>query len=172
MSPLEIKQKKCKATELGLLVALVITLISLEVVSAHIAYETVGAVASALYWAAIGINLPLFTIAFKSRRVAAIGLILWGLVLVPYQFALAGRLWRVQVEAARIVAFTYEAKISSGTFPADLAGYMFHDPTTRPFIEEYRPDAASGGFHLCYWVGTQSTSHCYSPGEGWTFYAD
>lgn len=160
------------STVLVLLVILAIILISLDAIAAQLAYHTVGAVASALYWAAIGINLPLFAIALKSRMATAIGLVLLGLVLIPYQFALAQRLWRVQVEAARIVASSYEAKINSGAFPTDLSAYSFQDPATRPFIQEYSSDAASGGFHLCYWVGTESTSHCYSPKEGWTYYAD
>ncbi len=172
VSPLQTIRKNLNSTELVLWVVLALTVIALEAVSAQLAYETLGAIASSLYWLAMAINLPLLLMAFRSRLASAVGILLLGLVLIPYQFALAERLWRVETEATRIVAFAYENRIAGAVFPASLAGYAFNDPATRPYIQEYRPDSASGGFILCYRVGTESTSHCYSPREGWTYYPD
>ncbi len=155
-----------------LFIFLALTAVALEVVSARIAYETLGAVASTLYAMAIGLNVAFWVIAIRSRRAAIAGIVLLVLVIVPYQFVLAERLWRVQKEATRIMAFAYETRLSNSAFPTTLADYTFHDPTTRPFVREYRLDAAAGGFILCYSVGMESTSHCYSPQDGWTYYPD
>ncbi len=163
---------KFEATEVVLFAGFLVTLILLEAVCALLTYETVGAVVSVLYWIGIGTNLILLLLAFRSRRAAVAGILLLALVLVPYQFALAGRLWRVQTEASRIVAYAFQTRIAQDAFPADLAGYTFHDPAAKPFIQEYRQASAAGGFVLCYYVGMPSTSHCYSPKDGWTYYPD
>lgn len=157
----------------GVLIGLVaIVVVALEVVSARLAYETLGAGASTLYGLATAINLPFILLAFRRRLLAIAGIVLLALVIVPYQFVLAERLWRVQTEAARIVAYAYETRVSASAYPTSLADYSFYDSTTEPFVKEYGLDAAAGGFILCYSVGTESTSHCYSPKNGWTYYAD
>ncbi len=163
---------KFGSTEAALFAALSVTLIVLEAISALLAYETMGAVVSALYWIGLGENLILLLLVFRSRRTAAAGIVLLALVIVPYQFTLAGRLWRVQTEASQIVAYAYQTRIAQDAFPADLAGYTFHDSAAKPFIREYRPASTAGGFVLCYSVGTPFTSHCYSPKDGWTYYPD
>ncbi len=165
-------RRTSKSTDLVLLIVLAVTMVGLEFVAARLAYETVGAVASAIYWAAIGANLLFIPIAFRSKLLATVGIVLLGLVLIPYQFVLGERLWRVQLEASRIVAFAYETRISTSSFPTSLVEYVFDDPATEPFIQEYRSDAAGKEFILCYSVGTESTSHCYSPQTGWTYYPD
>ncbi len=163
---------KFGSTEAALFAALSVTLIVLEAISALLAYETVGAVVSILYWIGLGANLILLLLVFRGRRAAAAGMVLLALLLVPYQFTLAGRLWRVQTEASQIVAYAFQTRIAEDAFPADLVGYAFHDAAAKPFIGEYRQDSPGGGFILCYWVGTPSTSHCYSPKDGWTYYPD
>lgn len=114
-------------TETVLLALLALVLIVLEIVSARLAYETMGAVASTLYFLAIGINLVFLLVAIRKPTVAAVGMVLLALAIVPYQFALAQRLWRAQTEAARIVTFAYEQKLATGEYPTNLADYRYHD---------------------------------------------
>lgn len=161
-----------KRTELILFLLLALVLVALELVSAILAYETIGAIASTLYFLAIGINIVFFVLAVRSRAAAAAGMIVLALVIVPYQFTLAQRLMRVQAEAARVVGYIYEYKLGRGDFPTSLVEYAPRDAEMKTYIQEFRRDAASGGFVLCYVVGTQSTSHCYSPKNGWTYVAD
>ncbi len=151
---------------------LAVTLVALEAMSALLAYETIGAVTSTLYWLAIGINVVFFVLAMRKPMLAATGMVLLALVMVPYQVTLAQRLWRVQSEATQIAGWSYEQKLANGDFPATLAAYRYRDPDTRTYIQEFRPDTAAGGFVVCYYVGSASTSHCYSPKNGWTYYPD
>ena len=159
-------------TETVLLALLALVLIALEIVSAYLAYETIGVIASTLYFLAIGINLVFVLIAIRNRMIAAVGMVLLALAIVPYQFTLAQRLWRVQTETARIATFAYEQKLATGEYPTSLADYGYHDPEMKPYIQQSQGDAIFGGFILCYRVGTESTSHCYSPRGGWTYYPD
>jgi len=159
-----------RATEVLLLALLAFTLIALEIVSAYLAYETIGVIASTLYFLAIGINLVFLLVAIRKPMVAAVGMVLLALAIVPYQFALAQRLWRAQTEAARIVTFAYEQKLATGEYPTNLADYRYHDPEMKTYIQQFRGDADVGAFLLCYRVGTESTYHCYSPRDGWTYY--
>ena len=94
-------------------VLLALVLIALEIVSAYVAYETIGPIASTLYFLAIGINLVFVLIAIRNRMIAAVGMVLLALAIVPYQFTLAQRLWRVQTETARIATFAYEQKLAT-----------------------------------------------------------
>jgi len=157
-------------TETVLLALLALVLIALEIVSAYLAYETIGAVASTLYFLAIGINLVFLLVAIRKPMVAAVGMVLLALAIVPYQFALAQRLWRAQTEAARIVTFAYEQKLATGEYPTNLADYRYHDPEMKTYIQQFQGDADVGAFVLCYRVGTESTYHCHSPRDGWTYY--
>ncbi len=159
-------------SEVILFMLLAAILIALEVISAILAYETVGAITSYLYFVAIALNIVLLVVSVRSRLVAALGMSVLALALVPYQFMLAQRMTRVQAEAARIVAYAYETKLSNGEFPIGFADYVPHDPDAQKFIQEFRRDPSQGGFVLCYQIGTESTSHCYSPRSGWTYYPD
>ena len=63
--------------------------------------------------------------------------------------------------------------MQTGEFPADLAQYAFRDAAMRPFIQAYqRNEAECGGFCLAYRVGTEATSHSFSPKDGWGYYPD
>ena len=44
-------------------------------------------------------------------------------LLIPYQVRLMIRLYQVQAEAARIVAFAYETERTTGQFPGTLSKY-------------------------------------------------
>ena len=161
-----------KRAEVILFVLLLSILVALEATSAFLARETMGEITGVIYWFAIGLNVVFVALAFKYRAAAIVGMLLLALAIVPYQFGLAHRLWRVQNEAVRIVAYAYEQRLATNEFPADLGNYKFRDTDTQSYIQEYRVDKTVGGFRVCYFVGTISTSHCYSPINGWTYYPD
>jgi hypothetical protein len=161
-----------KKTETWLFALLLGTLVPLEVFCAYLAYETIGEVVSVLYFLAVGINLVFILLAVRSRSLAALGVVALALLIIPYQLFLGQRLVRVQAEATRIVSFAYEQKISTGEYPPDLGSYTFHDPEMEKYVQEYRADKSLGGFVVFYRVGTESTSHSYSPRYGWGYYPD
>lgn len=160
--------------EAWLLAALITVLALLEAASVYVAYHTLGANPCLLYGLiVVAGNLGVLLLARRSRRTAAVAALLLALAVVPYQSALAARLHRVQAEAARIVSYAYERRLRAGAYPADLAGYAFQDAAMRPFTQGYQRDEAEcGGFCLLYRVGTESTSHSYSPRNGWGYYPD
>lgn len=149
-----------------------LVLVPLEVLCAALAYETLGAVMSRVYLLAVGINLLFILLAFRSRLAAASGVIILALVLIPYQLMLVDRLLRVQAEAARIVAYVYEQRLETGDYPSDLSGYAYKDTEMAQFVQEYRRDEVNGGFRLAYRVGTEWTSHTYTPNDSWGYYPD
>lgn len=151
---------------------LMVVLVPLEVACGLLAYETLGEITSALYLIATGVNLLFVLLAIRHPTAAAAGALILGLLIIPYQAILGDRLVRVQGEAARIVGYAYEERLAEGGFPADLTDYAFHDPAMRPYIQSYRSDETGGRFSLCFRVGTVSTSHCYTPELGWTYYPD
>jgi hypothetical protein len=155
-----------------LLALLMLVLVPLEVACAYLAFETLGEVTSMLYFIAVAVNLLFILLAIRRPGAAAVGAFVLGLVIIPYQAVLGQRLIRVQAEAARIVSYAYEERLESGEFPADLAGYVFHDPGTELYIQNYSLSDEYGGFVLAYRVGTENTSHTYSPKDGWSYYPD
>lgn len=153
----------------GILMAV---LVPLEIGCAYLTFETLGEVTSSLYFLATGANLLFILWAIRSPTAAAVGALILGLLIIPYQLVLGDRLIRVQDEAARIVGYVYEQRLEGGEFPTDLAGYKFHDPAIQPYIQSYRRDKSVGGFSLYYRVGTVTTSHGYTPQHGWSYYPD
>ncbi len=151
---------------------LMLVLIPLELMCAYLAYETIGEVVSVMYFLAVGINLVFIVLAVRNRTLAALGAVVLGLVIIPYQLVLGQRLLRVQAEAARVVSYVYEQRLATGEYPADLSNYEFHDSAMASYVQNYRPDETRGGFVFAYRVGTETTSHTYSPQDGWSYYAD
>ena len=100
--------------------------------------------------------------AIGSRKVALALALLLGLAIVPYQLVLVRRHSLVRAEAAQIVTYAYETKVSTGAYPASLDGYAFNRPATRKYIQGYHVGEHYGGFQVMYRVGTESTSHWYS----------
>ena len=163
-----------KKTELLLFVLLMGILVPLEVLCAYLAYETIGEIVSSLYFIGLAINLVFIVMAIRYRAVAALGAVVLGLAIIPYQLVLGHRLLRAQAEAASIVAYVYEYKLDAGEYPSDLSDYVFEDPAIEGYIQQYWVDDSPdwGGFVLSYRVGTESTSHTYSPQHGWGYYPD
>jgi hypothetical protein len=153
----------------GLIFAVVVPL---EIACAFLAFETLGEITSGLYFVAVGLNLGFLLVAFRSRLAASVAALALGLVIIPYQLWLGYRLVRVQAEATRIVAFAFEQKAKSGSFPSDLSGYAFRDAATAPYFQGYGLSKREDAFTVRYYIGTPSTSHWYSSKTGWGYYPD
>ena len=158
--------------EVFFFVVLVGILVPLELFCAYLAFETIGEVTSTLYFLAIGLNLLFIVLAIRFRTLAALGVILLALAIIPYQLLLGHRLVRVQAEASRLVTYAYEERVDSGEFPRDLANYEFHDPEMEEYFQTYRVEEDGSEFSLFYRVGTENTSHHYMSESGWGYYPD
>jgi hypothetical protein len=161
-----------KKAEWMLFAWLMITLISLEVLCARLAYETLGEITSTVYGAAVALNLVPLLLFFRHRAAAVSSALMLALVIIAYQLILADRLWRAQAEADRVVAYLHEQRLSADQYPSNLSEYRFRDPEMATYLHDYHADEAQGGFVLSYWVGTPTTLHTYSPATGWTYYPD
>ena len=161
-----------KKNETLLFILLIAVLVPLEVLSAYLAYETLGEIMQGIYFLAIGLNLLLIILAVYSRSLAAIGVVILALLLVPYQLTLGYRFIEVQTEVAAIVSHAYEQKIDTGEFPEDLTKYRYQNPDMEMYIQNYRLNEERGGFTVIYRVGTESTSHWFSSNDGWGYYPD
>jgi len=170
----DVSRRTQTSFECRLLAVLILILALLEAASVIIAYHTLGEIPRLLYGLIVAAgNLGIVLLAWRSRQAAAVAALLLALAIVPYQATLTVRLHRVQAEAARIVAYAYEQRLQAGQFPADLSDYDFRDAVVRPFIQSYAHNETDcGGFCLFYRVGTESTSHSYSPRNGWGYYPD
>jgi len=161
-----------KKPEIVLLFLLMASLAPLEILCAYLAYETIGEIISNLYFLAIGFNLIFIIVARRSRTLAALGTVVLALVIIPYQLQLGYRLLRLQAEATQTVAYLYEYKAQTGTYPPDLSRYTFADPALQPYFHEYQAGGQGSNFLLSYYVGSPSTSHTFSPENGWSYYPD
>jgi len=155
-----------------LFILLMLVLVPLEIGCAYLVHETIGEVTSSLYFLAVALNLVFIVAALRYPRAAGLGALALALAIVPYQLVLGDRLLRVQQEASRIVAYAYEERLAAGAYPADLSDYGYHDPAMQKYIQRYAADDSAGGFFLAYRVGTENTSHTYTPENGWGYYPD
>lgn len=149
---------------------LMIVLILLEIMSGFLAYETIGAIVSGIYFTAIVIvNLIAIVIAFRSRTLATIIIIVAAIVIIPYQMILGQRLGKLTQETTHIVTYAYEQRWQQGAFPNNLSGYTFQNPEISKFISY---SAESNHFRIDYFVGVPTTSHSYDSLTGWSYYPD
>jgi hypothetical protein len=146
-------------------------IVSLEIISAFLAFQTMGEVFRILYFAAIALNGIFIVLAFRHPNAAVIGVIGLALLIVPYQFWLTVRLWQLQNEAAAIVTYVYEEKVENGAYPATLTGYHFRNEALAPHFR-YRMDSPECAFYVDYYVGSPTTSHSYCASQGWSYYPD
>lgn len=159
-------------SEIFLLLLLLALLVPIEIVCAKAAYGTLSEIAGGVYWAVvIGGNALVLSVAIFSRFAASLLAVLLGMAVIPYQVQLMQRHVNVQTEAARIVAHAYEVKQKTGEYPQDLANYVFQQAGTSRFIG-FKSGEDAGGFLVSYFVGTETTSHWYSPKDGWRYHAD
>lgn len=158
---------KCKP----ILVVLLCIVVCLEIISAILAYETLGEVFRTFYWAAIALNVIFVVLALRHPNAAVIAILGLALLIIPYQFWLATRLWQLQNEAAAIVAFVYQEKLATDVYPASLADYSFQNASLSPHFH-YQTGSPQCAFSVEYFVGTPTTSHSYCSSEGWSYYPD
>ncbi|MFO1452546.1 MAG: hypothetical protein U1F61_30550 [Opitutaceae bacterium] len=153
----------------GLLLAV---LIPLEWHCARLAFETMGEVASGLYYLALGLNLVPILLSRRSVKWAGVGAFGLGLLVVPYQLQLGQRQARIQEEVTRIASYAHLVREKTGSYPSDLTRYSFHDLSVRPYLQAYRLRPKEGDFMVTFFVSTPNTSHWYSPVGGWGYYPD
>ncbi len=160
-------------TEIILFAALMISLIPLELFCGILAYETLGAVTSQVYLVGtVLFNLAFIILAFRYPSVTILAVIIFALMVIPYQLVLGQRLLRVQAETTRIVAYAYEQKSQAGAFPANLSGYTAIDIEMFNYIQSFQLDETGEQFTVYFRVGTENTSHWYSSKDGWGYYPD
>jgi hypothetical protein len=158
-----------------LVTILAIIVLGAEFGSAALAHDTVGEVWSMiLFGAVIALNGLAFAIAWMSRSAAvtAVMLLPAAILVVPRQVQLGLRLSHLQQEGRALVAYLDTVKATTGQYPSDLSGYVFQRLGNRPYFYHYSRDLQEGGFVLYYYVADASTSHRYSPQDGWTYYPD
>ncbi len=153
-------------------VALLVVLGGLEVVAVFLAYETIGEVASGLYWLPVMVTAGLLAIVRRRPRTAAtIGVLVAALVL-PQQARLGYRLLELRREVTAIVAFAEGRHSATGSFPTDLSGYQPRNADVMRFVQGYVVRDAGQSFSVTFYVGTPNTSHWYSSVSGWGYYPD
>lgn len=150
---------------------LLCVLVALELVSAALAFETLGEVFRTYYLAAVALNILFVFLAFRYLRAATAGAVVLALLIIPYQFWLGFRLWQLQNEAAAIVTHVYEQRLTLQEYPASLDGYTFDNASLASHFR-YQTDVQDCEFHVDYYVGTPNTSHSYCPSFGWSYYPD
>jgi hypothetical protein len=157
----------------GRRLAFILILFAAELLCAWAAYETIGETVCSLYCLAIVVgNAVILLISFTSRSVATVIAVILAAGIIPYQLVLVQRLVRVRAEAARIAAYAFDGKARTGQYPLDLSGYTFKDEYSRKYIQEYWASEEKDDFQVTFCVGTESTSHWYSPKDGWCYYPD
>jgi hypothetical protein len=139
--------------------------------AAQLSFFTLGEVDAALRTLAIGLNLPAIGLLLGGRRRWAYGWIAAVfLVLVPDQLALLGKWTLADRETRRVVQFVTAEHARTGTYPADLIGYAPASPLALGWVV-YRPDPQEG-FIVSYHLGSENTSHFYTPTYGWGYDSD
>lgn len=76
------------------------------------------------------------------------------------------RLGRLEAEARRIIAYAEDTRAATDSYPANLSGYRFSAPWKAAYFT-YSP-----GFSLYWWAEHPGVSHCYTPGDGFSYYLD
>ena len=147
--------------------------VALEFYAAHLAYYTIGEIASAAYiFLILVLNGPFILLGLfrRTRRLAYAWLLTLAALLVPYQLYLEVCWYRLDDEARAIIAYVSAHNSKHGSYPADLSGYTFRHPDLRGEIN-YNTTSRPG-FYLGYSIGSWMTSHDYSPQGGWFYYPD
>jgi hypothetical protein len=166
--------------------AAVSVLIPLELLAAFLAQYTLIGLSSLLVLLLLWANLIPVSLHFSTRGSARMASwVLLGLIAVSSllpQVRLGATLLKLDSEAKRIVAYSYEDKIRNGTFPADLSDYSWRYPNlsghfayyghgaddkfTYPFKDGPHYDH-SEKFSFRYFVGDRGTAYWYSSKKGW-----
>jgi hypothetical protein len=151
--------------------------VGLELYAAHLAYYTIGEIVSAGYVVLVIFNVPAALLLAFGYRWLPLGLILaLALFLVPEQLELLHKWNQCDEEAHSVVAYLESCRKRTGTYPDDLSGYRFLYPELiRDFHyrkEVYFTMNVVLSYQISYHIGTETTSHDYSPTRGWFYYPD
>lgn len=152
---------------------LALIIIILEIYSAELAYENIGAIYSEIMYGVIFLNIiPILFLIFKKRLVAFLLILSIGFYIIPNQLLLAKKLILLKEEAANIVNYAYMKRIEAGDFPENISDYKF----TYPKLSEgvYYQKSDTNDFEVIYHVGTKNTMHFYrhSIGPNWYYNND
>ena len=151
----------------------ILSLIVVELFCAKLAFETIGEVASGVYFFAVLLNIiPIALLLLRKQQAVAVSVIFFiGVIIVPYQIFLGNKLLLLKEEASNITAFIYDQKIKDGNYPQNLSDYQFlHQSIKKHF--DYRIES-NDKFVVSFYVGTQGTSHFYSSEiKRWEYYPD
>lgn len=154
--------------------SILVGLLLLDCVSVVLAYHTIGEVISGLYLVAIALaHVAALGVALVNRRAALITAATITVLALPFQLFLGVRWWRIHREAERIIAYAEDHRQQTGAYPTSLTEYAYHDRYAQSFFRDYQLSRrSSSDYSLSYRIGTPSTSHTYSPRNGWSYYAD
>ncbi|RYG63086.1 hypothetical protein EON80_21890 [bacterium] len=151
--------------------AFMAVVIAVEIGCARLAWYTVHERVSQTLMMLVGLNVFPIYIYRLSQKKPAVGLALLGLFLsVPTQLFL-GYQWRLlHTETLNVAAYAEQVKKQTGSYPLTLTNYRFIHPSIQGDLKykRYRADDCEVRFHL----GSDSTEHSYSNGDGWWYSPD
>ena len=117
-------------------------------------------------------NVVFIIISIRSRILASLLTFILAMLIIPMQVYLGIKLYRLQVEAARVVTYAYEYKINNGQFPNNLSEYKFVDPDMKNFISLLLAGESKDVLVVNYWVISTDIGYWYSSESGWNYYPD
>jgi hypothetical protein len=158
-------------------IGVLIVAVGFELYAAHLAYYTIGEIASGGLYILILLNIPAVVLLALGLRWLPIGLIAaLALFIVPEQLQLLHKWNRCDEEAHSVIAYVEAFKKRTGAYPDDLSEYRFVYPDLRSEFH-YDKDVMWSAttalpYQVRYHVGSENTSHDYSPTRGWFYYPD
>lgn len=159
-----------KPTELRIVTFVLLMVLSTsEVFLAYNVLYTEGELIQSLYWILVGINIPLFAIAFWKPKWSLWGGLILGALLLPWQAA-ENRKWaQIHEEVVAIIQFAEAEQNRSGSYPNTLSEYDFK----RGWTDQHITYGGEGDFYqISYFMDDDSISYWYDPEVGFGYYPD
>jgi len=168
------RRRKLTARQWTVIAGTAMGLFVLEVLSAGVAYHTLGEVLTSgiMMILVVGNSIALLTLLFRRPPITIVALLLVAIPVIAQQMHLGTRYVLLKHEATRIVQYLETVKAATGRYPADLSGYTFAHPDYKTHFRGYTPDPAEGGYVFYWHVIQPGISHWYSPSGGWGYYPD
>jgi len=152
--------------------ALMVILISIEILCVLLSYYTAGDVFQEILVLAMLLNiLPIVLYVRRSMVLAVVVAMIIGAMIVPLQIVDGIGLMHVREEAAGVVAYVYQIRVQTGSFPRTLAGYRFIHPGSAS-VMHYTFEGDRGSFTVAYRVPGNPSDYWYRPEDGWQYYSD
>ena len=149
--------------------AVIAVSIALEAHAAQVSYYTIAEMASVALFCAILLNVvAVLVLAFGRGKTAEVLAVLLAALIVPEQILLQIGWNRRDSEARSVIAFVEATKKQTGTYPDDLSGYYFRHADLQGQIRSTKNPTKIK--FVSYSVGSNSTTHDYSPAHGWFYY--